>query len=169
AQLRDGLSEVRAGGGLDAVGAMPEVDLVQVHLENSILRIAALELDREERFLQLSLEALIRGEEQNLGELLGDGAAALDDPSPAVVLYDGPRDADGVDAPVRVEAAVFGGDDGVAKRLRDLSQGDEDPALDVELGDQLIVVVVDLRALNGLEGFERAHRGQRARQDGEGP
>ena len=79
---------------------MPEVDLVQVHLENSILRIAALELDREERFLQLALEALVRGEEQNLGELLGDGAAALDDPSPAVVLYDGPRDADGVDTPV---------------------------------------------------------------------
>ena len=76
---------------------------------------------------------------------------------------------DGVDAPVVVEALVLGGDDGVAQRLRDVGQRHEDPALDVQLGDQLVVVVVDLGADERLERLQRGDRGERAGQDGEGP
>ena len=157
-QLGHRLAEVRAGGGLDAVGAVPEVDLVQVHLEDPVLRVPPLQLEREHGFLHLALEALVRREEEDLGQLLGDGAAALDDAAPAVVLGDRPRDADGVDAPVIVEALVLGGDDRVAQRLGDVGQGHQDAALDVELGDRLVVVVVDLGALDRLQGFERGDR-----------
>ena len=62
---------------------MPEVDLVQVHLEDAVLRVAALELQGQHGLLQLALEALVRREEEHLGELLGDGAAALDDAAAA--------------------------------------------------------------------------------------
>ena len=79
AQLRDGLAEVRPRRRLDAVRAVTEVHLIQVHLEDAVLGVAALELEGQHRLLQLPLEALVRREKQDLGELLGDGAAALDD------------------------------------------------------------------------------------------
>ena len=70
---------------------------------------------------------------------------------------------------MRVEAAVLGGDDGVAQRLGNVRERNEDPSLDVQLGQQLVVVVIDLGALQRLEGLERLHRGQTARQDRERP
>jgi len=72
-----------------------EVDLVQVDLEDAVLGVATLELHGQHRLLELALEAAIRREEQDLGELLGDGAAALDDPPAAEVLVDGAGDAHG--------------------------------------------------------------------------
>jgi hypothetical protein len=138
---------------------MPEVDLVEVHLENAVLGVAPLELEGEHRLLQLSLQALVGRQEQQLGELLGDRAAALDHPAAAVVLDRRARDADRVDAPVVVEALVFCGNDGVAKRLRNVGQGHEDATLDVQLGDELVVVIVDLGADERLEGLQSRDRG----------
>ena len=83
---RDRLAEVGPRGGLHAVGAVAEVDLVQVHLEDAVLRVAALQLQRQHRLLQLALEALVRREEEHLGQLLGDGAAALHEAAAPVVL-----------------------------------------------------------------------------------
>ena len=114
---------------------------------------------RQHRLLELALEALVRREEQHLGELLRDGAAALDDAPAPEVLVDGPRDSRGVDAVVGVEARVLGGDDRVAEGFGHLREGHEDAALDVKLGDQLVVVVVDLGALAGLERSSAATEG----------
>jgi hypothetical protein len=148
---------------------MPEVDLVEVHLEQPVLGIAALELHRQHRLLELPVEALVGREEEHLGELLGDGAAALDDAPVAEVLVDRARHAHGVHAPVGVEARVLGGDHRVLQRLGNLGERHEDATLDVELGDQLVVVVEDLAALHRLEVLERGDRGQGAGEDGEGP
>ena len=80
-------------------------------------------------------------------------SAATPPPAP-VVLGNGPGDADGVDAPVVVEALVLGRDDSVAQGLRDVGERHEDAALDVQLGDQLVVVVVYLGADQRLEGLQ---------------
>jgi len=127
-----------------------EIHLVQIHLENAVLGVAALELQRQHRLLQLALEALVRREEEDLGELLGDRAATLDDPSAPIVLDDGTRHADRIDTPVRVEAPVLRRQDRVAERLGDLGQWHQDAPLHMKLGDGLIVVVVNLRTLDGL-------------------
>jgi hypothetical protein len=82
---------------------------------------------------------------------MANRAAPLDDAAAPVVLDDGPADADGIDAPVVVEAAVLRGDDGVLEGARHLAEGNEDAALDVEFGDEVVVLVVDLRALERLE------------------
>ena len=146
-ELGDRLAEEGAGGRLHPEGAVAEVDLIQVHLDDPVLRVAPLELEGEHRLLELALEALVRGEEEHLGELLGDGAAALHDAPAPEVLVDRARDAGRIHPVVGVEACVLGGDDGLAQRLGDLGERHEDAALDVELGDQLVVVVVDLGAL----------------------
>ena len=45
----------------------------------------------------------------------------------------------------------------------------EDAPFDVKLGDELVIVVVDLAALAGVESLERGNRGQCSRQHGVGP
>ena len=76
-QLLERLVEEGARRGLDAVGALAEVDLVEVHLEDLVLRVVALDLDRERDLLELARQRALVGEEQVAGELLGDRAAAL--------------------------------------------------------------------------------------------
>ena len=164
------LAEERPGGRLDPEGAVAEVDLVEVHLEDAVLRVAPLQLQREHRLLELALEALVGGEEEHLGELLGDGAAPFHDAAAPEVLVDGARDAHRIHAVVGVEARVLGGDDRLAERLRDLGEGHEDAPLDVELGDELVVVVVDLGALARRRTARAAEtEGREPRQDGEHP
>ncbi len=70
--------EVRVRRGLDPVGAVPEVDLVDVPLEDLFLRVPALEADRERRLLELARERLLGHVDQHvLHELLRQGGAAL--------------------------------------------------------------------------------------------
>ena len=158
-QLAHALAEEGARGGLDPESAVAEVDLVQVDLEDAVLGVAALELHGQHCFLELALEAAIRREEEDLGELLGDGAASLDDPPAAEVLVDGAGDAHGVDAEVRVEARVLGGDDRLLEGGRHLAEGDEDAPLHVELRDELVGLVVDARSHAGLDALQLGHRG----------
>ena len=148
---------------------MAEVHLVHVHLEDAVLRVAALQLQRQHRLLQLPLQTLVRREKEDLRELLRDGAAPLDEASAPVVLDHRARHADRIDAPVGVEALVFRRDHRVPERLRDLGQRHEDAPLHVELGERLVVVVVDLGAEDGLQRLERGDRGKRAGEDRECP
>src|SRR5207245_97119 len=79
----------------------------------------------------------------------------LDYPAAPVVLDDRACDADRVHAPVRVESPVLRRDDRVAEGRGNLSERNENPALDVQLGHGFVVVVVDPTALDGLEWLER--------------
>src|SRR5439155_16333579 len=106
-QLGDGLAEVCPGRGLDAIRALAEIDLVQVHLEDAVLRVPTLELEGEYGLFQLPLDAFVRSEKEHLGELLGDGASTLDDPPAPVVLKDCPGHADRIDPPLRVERQIL--------------------------------------------------------------
>src|SRR3546814_5821868 len=60
-----------------------------------------------------SSDLLVGAEESQLGELLGDGAAALDDPSRHGVARGSTEDAPGIDAAVVVEAPVLDGEEGI--------------------------------------------------------
>jgi hypothetical protein len=71
------LAEIALGGGLDAVGAGAEIDAVEIELENLGLAELALEPEREHELLHLAPERALLGQEQILGELLGEGRAAL--------------------------------------------------------------------------------------------
>ena len=168
-ELAHPFAEEGSRGRLHPEGAVAEVDLVQVHLEDAVLRIAALELDGEHRFLELAVETSIGGEEEHLGELLRDGAAALHDAAAPEVLIHGARDTHGIDAEVGVEACVLGGNHGLLEGRRHLGERDEDAALDVELGDLLVVFVVDLGAHARLEALQLGDGGQGAGENAEHP
>jgi hypothetical protein len=80
-EVLDPLSEIQLRGRLDAVGAVPEVDLVAVQRENFRLRIAFLNLEGNQRFLDFAFPRALEadgGGEQIARQLLGQRRTAGD-------------------------------------------------------------------------------------------
>src|SRR5215212_335096 len=103
--------EVGLRGGLDAVRVVAEVDLVQVLLEDLVLRPAAVQLDRQAGLGDLSLERDLLADVEVPDELLGDRGAALHDLPRADVGPGGAQDAGDVDSAVVVEAPILDRED----------------------------------------------------------
>ena len=97
----------------EAVGALPEVDLVDVELEDLVLGEARLDLEGEQHLVELAGERLFLGQEEVARDLHGDGARALAHAARDEIGQRRPRHADVVHAAVLVEALVLGGEDGV--------------------------------------------------------
>ena len=174
------LPEVQLRRGLDAVGAVAEVDLVAVEGEDLFLRVALLDPDRDQRLLDLALPAAIADREADLGgeqvarQLLRDRAAARRLAAARHVADQRehhPRDAQaGVleeSGPPRRGSPGAGSANVVV--------GDDDAPLDRELADQLAVlaehardgvrrVVVERADLGEVVGIGEQHAAQRAEQ-----
>ncbi len=101
---------------------MPEIDGIEIELEDLVLAVAAVDLVGEQRLRDLALEGLLICDERLLHILLGDRRSALS----LLPLHciDGQRahDAERVDPVVFVEAAVLSRDHRLAKRERYLLQ-----------------------------------------------
>ncbi len=111
-EVGDVLAEEEARGLGDAVhgkrAALAEVDVVEIQLEDLVLRRLALEDDRHVLLGELALERLLGREEEVLHQLLRDGAAAHQvRPIAAQVGDDGADGANDVDAGMVVEAAIL--------------------------------------------------------------
>jgi hypothetical protein len=141
--------EVRRGGGLDPVGAVAEVDRVEVVAQDPLLGPLVRDLVGQRRLAQLvEQRALLLGGERDLDELLRDRGAALDGLLGAHVLPQGARDAAQVDAVVGVEAAILDRDDRLLHHRRDVRGLDHDAALVAgQQAQRLAVHVLDLRVL----------------------
>src|SRR5439155_532592 len=99
-----------------------EIDLVQVGLEDPVLRPVARQLDREAGLGDLAAERPLVADVEVADELLRDRRAALDDAARADVLPEGPSDALVVDAAVPVEAAILDSHRGPAQQRADLGE-----------------------------------------------
>src|SRR3989475_5925818 len=125
-------------------------DLVQVELQDRVLREVALDLDGDARLLDLARDLLLPADllrEDVAGELHRDGGRPLRAPQRHDVGLERAEDAPVVDPVVRVEALVLGGDEGLPHGERDLVQGQHGAALEPELGDEPAVRRIDLRGL----------------------
>ncbi len=143
-------AEVRLCRRLDAVGAAAEVDGVEVALEDLALGQLLLQLQGDERLLDLALERALGGQVVDLHVLLCDRRRALRRAALGVG-EGGPQDALGIDAAVGPEGAVLGGDDRVTHMLGHLLERDRLAVLLHEPAQTgLAVLVVDVRGL-GLE------------------
>ena len=179
------LVEIEQRGGRDAVGADAEIDFVEIELEDPLLRERALDLHREQRFLDLAGQRQFVGQQEVLRDLLGDRRRALRTAAGAVVLdvgKAGARDAREVDAVVLVEALVLGRDERVDDQARYRLDRQVEPALARILGEQLPVggmhaghhrglIVLKLRVVRQLprEVPEDAGHGGDGHQEHDGP
>src|SRR5581483_11730311 len=150
--LAHGLAEIELGGCLHAVGAATEIGAVEVELEDLALGEARLEQEGEEHLLELALQRPLGGQEQILGELLGDGGPALHHLVGARVLQHRAQGADEIDAEVVEEAPVLGGERRLDEVIGDLLERHRIVVQDAALADLGAVAVEELhRILAGVD------------------
>ncbi len=136
------VAEVDARRLLDAVGAVAEVDRVQVGLEDPLLRPALAQLPGQRRLAHLPADRALILEQRVLDELLRDRRAALDHLLLADVGPEGAPDAANVDAAVLPVAAVLDRDDRMAHQRVDVLVVDERPRLRAaQHGEHRVAVV----------------------------
>ena len=188
-QLRRAGAEVRLGGGLDPVGEVAEVGVVQVAGQDVLLGLLMLGGHRHPQLVQLAAQRLrVRGlqglavfrllrleQEHVLHVLLRDGGAALDR-LVLEVVHRGPDGAAQVDRAVLPVPRVLDGDDRVRHVGRDLVVADRLPVpaevvqvvavigrVDaVDVGEEVAVPVQDLRPLRQARAAQR-QRGELVR------
>src|SRR5581483_7300791 len=150
-ELRGRLVEVVAGGRADAVDAVPEVDLVQVQLEDLVLGVPLLELDGQRGLLELALERLrVRADHGVLHELLRDRRAALHDLAGDQVGDDRPKHRGNVQGAVLVELVVLDRQDGLLRDRGDL----------LELDDLAVLIEIDPRQDRPVRRVDRRALGE---------
>ena len=151
-QLARFLAKIGLGRGINAVGKITVVDLVQIKLEDVVLAVAPRDFGRQNRFLNLARRRALRGEQHALDQLLRDRRSAGDDVAFLERIVDGAHQRHRVDAGMLVEVGVLGGDGclddvgrhGVQRHL------DAPPRVGVErLVEQVALAVVDARRLEG--------------------
>ena len=138
------LAEVGARGGLDPVGALAEVDGVQVLGQDLVLVPLALEVVGEGRLAQLLEHGpRVLRLERVLYELLRDGRGALDRAAGKDVLDHRSADPPEVHSLVLVEALVLDRDHGLLHVGVDVLGLDQDPAGVREQGAHLAALGVE--------------------------
>ena len=167
------LAEVRLGGGLDAVGAAAEIDGVEIVAQDGVFVLRLRDLDRQYGFLELAHVGGGLAEVIPFRVLLGDGGSALAG-ALGDVVDQRPCDALEIDAAVRVERAVFGGDHGLAHVFRQYGAVDDLTVLLGERADfRFAVRIVHAGFLGQRDGLRLGdfdggvQVGERADADGE--
>ncbi len=177
------LPKVHAGGGLDAVGAVAEVDRVEVLLEDLLLAPLARQVVGQRRLAQLLEDrpVVLLGE-RVLDELLGDRRRALAGAA-GDVGHERAGDAADVHPRAAEEALVLDRHDRVLHGRRDLllaagdlidddvvrrrEDPDRPPAVVVEEGVGLLLVLLLVLQL-GEVGGDRHHHPEHRRDEGQG-
>lgn len=124
-EVADILVVVGFRGRLDAVGVPSEVDGVEVLLQDPLLALGAVDLERDDDLLEFALDGLLLAEPFVVvaDELLGDGGSALELLSSDGGPHRTRRTGDG-HARLVPEPAVLRGEDGVLDVLGNLVEGD---------------------------------------------
>ena len=95
-----------------------------------------LQPERQDGFLDLARQRALLGQEQVLGELLGQGRATLRPAAARDVAGQRAGDAQGIDAVVGVEAAILDGHEGLRQVGGQIGQADRRPAGVAAVGQQ---------------------------------
>jgi hypothetical protein len=120
AELARLAAEVAFRCGFDAEGTGAHVHAVEIDREDLVLGELLFEAQRQQGFADLAAVGALRRQEQIARDLLGDGGRALGIAALTQVLHQRARDADGVDAEMGVEAAVFHREEGAGHILGQL-------------------------------------------------
>ena len=157
--------EVVLGSGLHAVGAIAEVDDVEVALEDPVLRVLVLEGDGVAELVELACVGVVGdgrlllvgrrlGDEGLFDQLLGDRRPTLDDAAGGGVGEERAQGALDIESAVLVEAVVLDREQSLDHLAVDLAQPDVDPVLVEDRCDHVAVGVDDgglLRQRGGLQ------------------
>ena len=114
----------------------------------------------QQNLADLALDRAVGGQEEVLGDLLGDGRGALHVLGALQEHHSGAHDAFGIEAAVGVEILVLGGDEGLLDQRRDRRRGQVEAPLARVFGQQATVGGVDARHHRRLVVLELGVVGQ---------
>ena len=152
AQLAYGLAEVALGRGLDAVAAVTKINLVEIRLENFLLRVVLLEPQRAEDLCHLALDGHLILAGRVFNDLLVDRRAAAGRRAGKLANNSFGR-ALPVHAVMAFKALVLDGDQRLPHMLGDVVDADERSVLFTMKLRELhplpacFILIVDCRAL----------------------
>ena len=147
------LAEVKLGSGFKAVHSAAQINLIAVEGENLLLGEGALDLNGEKRFLDFARRGAFRGEKEVARQLHGERGSALSAAVAADVVPRGTGDTEYIDAPMRLEALVFNGDDGLAQDGRKIIVADHFASLERKRADDAALAVVEIGSGGGAKSF----------------
>ena len=156
-QVTDRLPEVALGGRFHTVRAGAEVDLVEVQLEDLVLRIPPLDPPGNLDLLQLPdrrfFARQLRGKDV-ARQLHRDGGETFHEASRPQVRQGRAGHAQPVDPAVAVEALVLRDDEGLAHHFRNFLEGGQGAALQTEFRHETSVNRIQPRCLARLVALE---------------
>ena len=151
-QRAERLAEVDLGGAAETVGALSEIDLVHVQLEDFVLRQRAFDLVGQRHFVEFAADQLFAREKEIARHLHRDSRTTLAK-APAQVRFGGAHRADPVDPAMVVKALVLDCQHRFLHQRRHLRDRHEVAVLLAEFADQDMVGGVntqrDLRLVIG--------------------
>ena len=103
----DFLVEIDTGRRRHAGGTRTKIDIIEVPCEDLVLAELKLQPEGDDGFLDLPLPSPVPLQIENLDQLLGDGAAALNHLAGAKVSIERSSNAHQIDARMLVEAAIL--------------------------------------------------------------
>ena len=145
-----------------AVGALAEVDLVEVDLEDLVLAQVVFDLEGEQGFVELAGKGALARQEEVFRHLHGDGRGARADAAMQGVAGGCAQDAEVVDPAVLVETFVFGCEDGALHHRRHFGDRGESAFFFAEFADLHAVGSVDAQGNLGAvfgQGFNAGKSG----------
>ena len=163
------LAEIILRRRLHAERAAAHVGAIEIEAQDLLLGQMVLEPQRQIGFLDLARNRALVGQEQVLGELLGDRRAALHDAAGVGVDGQGAQRADHVDAEMVEEAAILGGQHRLDEMVGQFVEGDRVVVLDAAPADLHAVAIEkgdgEILALQPILVAGLAKRRQRQGQD----
>jgi hypothetical protein len=158
-QFAERLAEIDLRGRGETVGTLSEEDLVDVQLEDLVLAQIVLDLERQQRFVELAGIGLFRRKEEVLRHLLGNRRCPLPLAAAHQVGVQGAQDALRIDAAVLIEALVLGGQDRLLHDRRNVLDADHRAPLLAELAEQVAIGRIDAqRHLRPIVGQDLQRR-----------
>src|SRR5205814_1809853 len=149
AQCRGRLAEIAARRKLHSPRAAAEIDRVEIKLENLVLAQGAFDPRRHHDLADLALVRDVVADHEILGDLLGDGRAALGPARLRQIAHEGADQAALIDAMMLKKTLVLRRHEGVAHVRRNPAQPDRDSPL-AACGSSIAVVINSSRLMSSM-------------------
>ena len=144
AEFSQGLAVIDPGGGADTVGAVTQVDLVEIQRKDLFLAELLFDIDRQKDLIQLAQVGLFPGQVEVACHLHGDSAAPLFSFACKRKGDAGAQESAYIDTGVSEEGGILGGGNRLHQSLGQLFIAHRSAALFAEFSDQFVVCTVDL-------------------------
>jgi hypothetical protein len=134
----------------DPVGALPEVNLIQIQLKNLVFRQDQFHFIGQNELTNFAVEGPFGRQEQRSRQLLGNRAGSFDLAPSAHIRPGRTEHADVVEAGMLEEPDIFDCDDRTPQPFGNICPRGQNATLNEKLTDELLINRIDLRDQAGL-------------------